>query len=882
MRYAGPIGKSFKGDKARAHALQTQASLLVGQLVNRLKAPPLNGYGQLYGTRKAADGSTIHAMVKMLGVAPLIRTWIESPAPTSVQVPAEYYWLATVWVPEGIVITPRTAETPVGWGMPKRDRYDGSLINPPWGTNVPDLYHRGATQCLLNRFANNKYLDKPEYIKGLEDSPFQFPENPCLAASLNAQKRNVWPYPYPPYVHWPYVYTPTPWDSDLGAYDTEFWENWHSPPYRDLNLPGLNKGNVLTDGFHYYPAELNEDGTPKWRQFDENGNSLIYEEETNQWYGHWSEEILYHTPAQETIFQMTNVYRDEVGEDPLFRMLRGHAHPALMVTLEMGLSGVMSHNNEDYYRAGYRTTEERVVSALGSIPYGENLQYRNGGAAYLSNALGQAAAESWRHSPGHYANMISDLWTHTSHHDVWGLPFAQIHTVQGDTDDTPESVDPAPSTVFSQVFVRPFSYGGSNLAGTSEDPEFVMNRGGSYLGSGWVASGAVGNDTPLGRVSWDSTSSPHISTFFRLGIYGFLYGCVIYFLGRAFYFQLGALLPGSDPDDAHFQCLGATAYTQDGQVYLRVVVVCATERRATTQKLVVFDAAINEAMNAILVQGSYTLEATSPDGWTNDFVFSKASFKPDGSRGVFTALQHRTDQETGEKEWRWLKFSATGWGISIDEDISVTPNGYPLWFHFDERGAEQSWWLDVPGYAYHKTPYRLNGAQRLTSPRGDQYVIQDVGYADYGNGGKYEKGSFKSMLYHVDIEHGDIVSLRYKLNGTTPSTVDLCINSRVLHSYDNAATSALAPTRDLLLLPYFVPYVLEPAGGASPIGVWAQTVRYKAHHTWVIRLFRESWRDVYIAQVSNPEGDVYWGSTLDLEALTGLSGIRDISPIGVV
>lgn len=79
MRYTGPRGKSFSGDWAKAQSLQGAADLLVGQTIARLKAPPFNGKGHLVNRRKLDDGSWIGCIVNMVGLHPLVRTWVEIP-----------------------------------------------------------------------------------------------------------------------------------------------------------------------------------------------------------------------------------------------------------------------------------------------------------------------------------------------------------------------------------------------------------------------------------------------------------------------------------------------------------------------------------------------------------------------------------------------------------------------------------------------------------------------------------------------------------------------------------------------------------------------------------------------------------------------------------
>ena len=78
-KYTGELGKGFSGDRERAVQLQGQARILVQQLINQIKAPPLNGKGLLANSQKMPDGSVIHAYVQMIGVHPVIRTYIVSP-----------------------------------------------------------------------------------------------------------------------------------------------------------------------------------------------------------------------------------------------------------------------------------------------------------------------------------------------------------------------------------------------------------------------------------------------------------------------------------------------------------------------------------------------------------------------------------------------------------------------------------------------------------------------------------------------------------------------------------------------------------------------------------------------------------------------------------
>jgi hypothetical protein len=79
-RYTGEMGTKKTGPPDRTALLTQRARLLVQQLINRIKAPPFNGVGQQYGNWKGPGGEIVHAMVNMVGLKPIIRAWVESPA----------------------------------------------------------------------------------------------------------------------------------------------------------------------------------------------------------------------------------------------------------------------------------------------------------------------------------------------------------------------------------------------------------------------------------------------------------------------------------------------------------------------------------------------------------------------------------------------------------------------------------------------------------------------------------------------------------------------------------------------------------------------------------------------------------------------------------
>ena len=103
---------------------------------------------------------------KLAGIS---KVWIEAAAGFG-------DFLGVVWLPEGLMLTPRSTSAPYGYGFPKREagtlneeegqRYftGGALINAPLGTKITKAADEALNQVIINRFANNKYLDRREYL----------------------------------------------------------------------------------------------------------------------------------------------------------------------------------------------------------------------------------------------------------------------------------------------------------------------------------------------------------------------------------------------------------------------------------------------------------------------------------------------------------------------------------------------------------------------------------------------------------------------------------------------------------------------------------------------------------------------------------------------
>ena len=68
------------------------------------------------------------------------------------------------WEPEGLMLTPTTADQKTGWGLPRRSMEpDGARIIDEFPLGTPG---GNLPQVLLNRFANNKYHDDPRLLSG--------------------------------------------------------------------------------------------------------------------------------------------------------------------------------------------------------------------------------------------------------------------------------------------------------------------------------------------------------------------------------------------------------------------------------------------------------------------------------------------------------------------------------------------------------------------------------------------------------------------------------------------------------------------------------------------------------------------------------------------
>lgn len=422
-------------------------------------------------------------------------------------------FLAVVWLPEGLTLTPRTVDAPYGYGFPKRElgilneengrRFftGGEKINTPFGTKILSSNDEALNQVLINCFENNKYLDKKEYIEGLPSKEelkntcgtsslvIPFPEeNRRLRDKLETKVKTVKKQDDLPFLmYWPLFYYPTDKEGS-----NEFWaEALLDETLKDkwIDEPGLNTWNDTGAYQPVFNKELKDTGqyVAAFRQFEidaETGlsnlfkDSLIFENETNTWFCHWPEELLYDNDGFEMLFYTTNQYRAEVGKKSLIREVRGHATEPRMALAECQRAKVQFHDNEDLYRQGYKTYISRSYNAGSNISGGgENLQI--GFANSLAIRSGEKVATAWRNSPGHYANMIHSAWDsppYSTSHEIMGRIYGKVNKTQSQELDTYKV-----GNFWSQVFTRR---------------------------TFWVAAGNIQQKTRYGTVSFSSNPSP--------------------------------------------------------------------------------------------------------------------------------------------------------------------------------------------------------------------------------------------------------------------------------------------------------------------------------------------------------------------------------------
>lgn len=409
MRYEGEAHLQFFGPYEQCTRLIPQARAFLGEILNQAKL--LDTPQGLWVYKTLPDGSVIRAWT---GYPPIIQIYVDIESREFVF--GGRYHFVLPWQPEGILLTPRSAAGNT-LGLPMRDQAD------PLGTPLESYTQNGVyPQILINRFANNKYLDDLDYMSGLPDDVYEDVENGLLQTKRNPRLNDQYLHAAgsqipsdaePTDIRFEYAVMfgfPASYASDTSEGFYEFDYTFEQLEGGVFELQELR----FEVGSDTYPAILSK----KVADAD-----TVYEEEADEWYTHRPEELLYEFAIQEGIYQRTNFFRTEdgvapAGNNPYLRSLRGNAPAGYWGCYEIGTSeaNYWGHSHPEF-RPGMRTAGGRNMVSTGQ-EFGANTANNpcENAVAVIAvegaNALekGDYVTQIWRDSPGHYGVMISGVF----------------------------------------------------------------------------------------------------------------------------------------------------------------------------------------------------------------------------------------------------------------------------------------------------------------------------------------------------------------------------------------------------------------------------------------------------------------------------------------
>lgn len=388
MRYSREVKFYFEGDSQLALTQVPYARKILGEIYNRDR----NLGGLYYASRKVTlpNGTVIKATalepipVVIIDVTDTVISGEEDAS----------LLLRFRWEPEGILMTPTTLEQPSGWGLPSR-------VGDATGQKLTQLTAGGALpQVILNRFQNNKYHDKPQFLNGLPTGVSEvFPQD-----YIPPQTRDSYEEPTLEYTGGLY--------SHAYGHRTQQWVSY------------AEESEVAENGHYIFSGSKYQTGVA----FDGEGSPIFFipqsdvtESPTESWYCHRPEELLYTNLTYEYAFVETNLLRSAVGEEPVTRPLRGEINLGVLSAELIALSPdeVFAHS---YYgwQPGFRTAVGRTVQAMGQSVWGwfannvnENIQAYSVLPAEVTNSeeLAQYVIGEWEESQRHYLNIIQSNWT---------------------------------------------------------------------------------------------------------------------------------------------------------------------------------------------------------------------------------------------------------------------------------------------------------------------------------------------------------------------------------------------------------------------------------------------------------------------------------------
>lgn len=660
MRYNGEVRLRLIGPRAECIKHIPDARNVLGELWNGDRV--LGGLETASRRVVRPDGTKISVQFYS-GDAPPIIT-IEVALVGMSQEAEQRYLIRAVWEPEGIVMTPSKGREDDGdyieWGLPSRklditgERLELELDDEGAPTNEVGLTDNGSLpQVILNRFANNKYLDVASTITNIPEEVLTAADesNRLLAGNYDsAGSTDII------YQHW-HTYD-SPWSYTLpddGGYEGGYYEgaqHWLENP--DTEVAGIYRVQSVEGQVVQLDVLL--------AQYDEFGDANFYEapaanlgDGSEQWFVHKVEEVLYPSPIFEDIFQYTNGLREAVGEEPVYRMIRGDGNGAYMACYQLTQSdppGLFFHSHEDF-QPGYRTTSGRCQNATGREAYTayahnirENLLVLPPGVVPEDVTVGDFVAQQWESSPPHYSNMVLSMWTDFS------IPYftylngtkGASHQIgsYGASDYTLRDAagsDPAENI---SVALTPPVEGGTAFA------QLFTNK------ETWVPIFDALHTTPVGTAGTFNGSNPYSHANYpssrRVGT------------GRHIYELPSSLVPpqflsGAPEEDDFLSCVGCALIERGGEKWMRVVywesdtVTDTTDHNEGTYpaegdytrlKVAIFPLRLQESSEMPYrkdipgeAELEYEYEFLLADGWLSNPP-SKVTFDSTGERFCFT------------------------------------------------------------------------------------------------------------------------------------------------------------------------------------------------------------------------------------------------------
>lgn len=610
MRFLSEISLRLEGDRDKAAKYISRARTVLGELWNR--EIELGGHEQAW-RKLTLEGGAVQIDVRVIRtLPPIVRIFATSTEETTES--SGTYLLLAAWYPEGLLFTPRSAAYPQGRGLPSRNPTTGVTSPSPADTNpvFPNV--------LMNRYPNNRYLDRPGFITGtvgaadgMSENPPQLRPDPTVAEEF---QRTTFRY-------WYKLSRPLDYNDADGAvaFTYDGFEYW---------LDGQNQDQFPTIAGEYLITEDIVDGTAvstatlvtEQRDRITGGENLFEPESPDTWYSHRPEEVLYPTAGHEKIFTQTNVFRGLFGAPPVLRQLRGDGNPALIAVSEVAKSGDLSHNSLNF-QPGFRTADGKVLNASGvDEASGENLA---AGFTGTTEAVGEDVADAWFGSTGHRNNMLSTAWDNDN-----TIPGA-MHSIgytEGTITEQSENI-PDINTypggtisggIWSQVFHKRPTW----------VPVWEHTFSGDYGETGWNGLGSPADNTALITANAETLDPIPYQAFF--GFRGCRYA-----------------LPNSADEPRAIRVLGAAVYAKE--------------------------VTVGEAPDEEIIQELWFRVALLLNDVGEDYLNETPAEFGNGTIKVFTAPVGVTESNYKDRYGYYEPDKNRAWELEDEYDFPFTPDG---------------------------------------------------------------------------------------------------------------------------------------------------------------------------------------------------------------